>query len=133
MELTNDTEKGSELMQRIQKMRTYQFSWVILLAVLAVVSVLFAFGMTRNGQELQERVAKENTLQIVLSEKEQQNSELSKKIDAVGSMGQIESAARSELMYRKPEEVSFEVENPELLDSYTEEEWKLLMAEMDNQ
>ena len=120
-------------MQRIQKMRTYQFSWVILLAVLAVVSVLFAFGMTRNGQELQERVAKEDTLQIVLSEKEQQNSELSKKIDAVGSMGQIESAARSELMYRKPEEVSFEVENPELLDSYTEEEWKLLMAEMDNQ
>ena len=68
-----------------------------------------------------------------LSEKEQKNSELSKKIDAVGSMGQIESAARSELMYRKPEEVSFEVENPELLDSYTEEEWKLLMAEMDNQ
>ena len=119
-------------MQRIQKMRTYQFSWVMILIVLSVLIVLFVFGMARNRQDLQEKIVKENTLQIVLSQKEQANSVLSDKISSVGSKSQIESIARSEYAYLKKGEVRFEIENPEALDSYTEEEWKRLMADMEN-
>ena len=57
------------------------------------------------------------------------------KLKSVGSKAYIESRARSELLYLRPDEIRFEIENAELLDNYTPQEWNILMEQkaLDNE
>ncbi len=114
-------------MQDRRRLNSYQIKWRFLLTVVGVLLIAFFFGVSRNASDLEEMRIKEETLQSSLSQKEMEKIALQQKMDAVGSNSYIESHARTEYGYLKTGEIRFEVQNPEALDRYTEEEWKRLV------
>ena len=105
-------------------------SWIVVIPVFAALLGLFAFGLHRNSADLRAANSNELLRQYDLSRKEEELQALKLELRNVGSMGYIETRARTELGYLKPGELRFEVTNPELLDSYTETEWQILLQEM---
>ena len=82
-----------------------------------------------------DRCRHRHRLQYQLSLSEDNRDKLEDKLKSVGSKAYIESRARSELLYLRPDEIRFEIENAELLDNYTPQEWNILMEQkaLDNE
>ena len=114
----------------LQRLRTRQVNWYVVIAVVAVMAALFVFGLRRNDAELRRLLTREAELQETLAQKEHQNLALQREIDTVGSMGYIEVHARSDHGYLKPGEIRFEIENADQLGAYTKEEWAIRSEEM---
>ena len=117
-------------MAGLHEHRTGAVSWLVVIPVVLAMIALFAYGIHRNGEDLRQAHSDELLRQYSLSRKEEELQTLKAELRDVGSMGYIETRARAELSYLKPGEVRFEITNPELLDSYTESEWQILLDEM---
>ncbi len=114
----------------IEALKKMQIRWLPVIAAAAVMLTLFAWGMARNAADIREASRREADLQVERLDREEALSTLKAKAQDVGSTRYVETRARSELGYLKPGEIRFVVTNPELLDSYTEEEWQIRFAEM---
>ena len=104
--------------------------WPLVIAVVFLLAVAFGVCVVSSRQELeavqQQAQASGQELQMV---QEKINS-LNLQLRQVGSSSYIENAARKYYSYQKADELRFEIENPECLKGYTEEEMKLRMAEL---
>ena len=118
-----DKKRGTTL-------KTMQFSWPMVFIMLALILGAFVGGMKLNQQDGRRLRERESTLQYNLSRRETSMLELQQELDNVGSNAYIETRARAEYHYLKPGELRFEVVNADQLDSYTEEEWQIVLDEM---
>ena len=119
-------------MQWIEKLKRMQFRWVALIAAVVLLLTLFAYGLWRNDRDLRQAMDEEEARQIQLTSLQAELDSLKvryREVDTSDS-SYIESRARAELGYLKPGEIRFQVTNPDLLDSYTDEEWQIRLAEM---
>ena len=101
-----------------KRWRTETVRWSAFFLIVAAIVIAFIAG-----------------LQYQLSLSEDNRDKLEDKLKSVGSKAYIESRARSELLYLRPDEIRFEIENAELLDNYTPQEWNILMEQkaLDNE
>ena len=117
-------------MKWLQSLRRMQWSWLMLAVIMILLIIVFAFGMSRNSADRRQALSQESNQQYLLSRKEEELISLRAKLEDVGSKSYIETHARGDLSYLKPGEIRYHVTNPELLDSYTEEEWQIMLDEM---
>ncbi len=112
-----------------KKWRTQTINWGAFILIVAVICLAFVAGLLWNSNDLQSANNAYSQLQYQLSVNEKTRLNLENELSAVGSKPYIESRARSELLYLRPDEIRFEVQNAELLDNYTPEEWNILMEQ----
>lgn len=112
-----------------KKWRTQTINWIAFVVIVAVICLAFFAGLLWNSNDLKTANSTYSQLQFRLSVTEKERLDLENKLSTVGSKSYIESRARSELLYLRPDEIRFEVENAELLDNYTPEEWKILLEQ----
>ena len=117
-------------MRWLQSLRRMQWSWLMVIIILMLLATVFAFAMNRNDALRRQDRSEESTQQYILSRKEEELISLRAKLEDVGSKSYIENHARGDLSYLKPGEVRYTVTNPELLDSYTADEWQIILNEM---
>ncbi len=117
-------------MRWLQSLRRMQWSWLMMIVIVVLMAAVFAFGMSRNDADRRQAKSQESSQQYILSRKEEELISLRAKLEDVGSKSYIEDHARGDLSYLKPGEIRYTVTNPELLDSYTEDEWQIILYEM---
>ena len=76
-----------ETIPALQRLRTKQVNWYVVFAVIAVMAVLFVFGLQRNDDRLRRLLTEEAELQETLSLKERELLALQRDIKNVGTMG----------------------------------------------
>ena len=113
-----------------KKWKAQTINWKAFILVMALIILAFISGMFWNRRDLDHANLKHSSLQYSISLKEKERSDLQASLNEVGTKPYIETRARKELLYLRPEEIRFEVKNAELLDYYTDEEYKILMEEM---
>ena len=104
--------------------------WSLLTLVCAV--MLIAFFSYRNWihEEIGELEQQTAALTVTLSRMRAETTELEEAIERVGTDADIEEKARAQYGFMKDGELRFEVNNPEMLDAYTEEEKLILSQEL---
>ena len=112
-----------------KKWRTQTITWLAFLVITGVICLAFVAGLLWNSRDLKNANNTYSQLQYTLSVNEKTRLSLEDELKSVGSKPYIESRARSELLYLRPDEIRFEVENAELLDNYTPQEWNILMEQ----
>ena len=119
-------------MQWIEKLKRVQIRWIAIISAAVLMVTLFAFGMWRNDQDLKRAMSEEEARQYELTNLQAELDSLKVRYREVdkNDSSYIESRARAELGYLKPGEIRFQVTNPDLLDSYSDEEWQIRLAEM---
>ena len=98
--------------------------FVALMLAAFIAAMVLISGAKREAE--QEQAALQEELVSVTEER----SLLLRQLDSVGTDSYIEDAARNEYGYVKPGEISFEIQNADLLDNYTAEEWQIILDEM---
>ncbi|MBQ9308834.1 MAG: hypothetical protein IJ229_13005 [Clostridia bacterium] len=111
------------------KWKRHTTTWPGFALMLVMVFALFLGLNYLNGRDLAAANKEKSDLQVALSIAEAQKLSLQNEKASIGSKPYIETRARSELSYLRPGEIRFEIENAELLDNYTNEEWQALMKE----
>ncbi len=118
-----------------KRWRTETVRWSAFFLIVAAIVIAFIAGLLWNSNSLKTARSNSSQLQYQLSLSEDNRDKLEDKLKSVGSKAYIESRARSELLYLRPDEIRFEIENAELLDNYTPQEWNILMEQkaLDNE
>ena len=118
-----------------KRWRTQTIRWSAFILFIAAILIAFVAGLLWNSSGMKTARETSSQLQYQLSLSEENRDKLDKKLSSVGSKAYIESRARSELLYLRPDEIRFEVQNAELLDNYTPQEWNILMEQkaLDNE
>ncbi len=109
--------------------RTKTMNWLAFGLVTCVIFAIFIGLLLWNQADRKQALSKSSSLQVALSLAESERNNLQNDLDSIGSKPYIETRARSELSYLRPGEIRFEIENAELLDNYTEEEWQRLIGD----
>ena len=114
-----------------KRWRTQTIRWSAFILFIAAILIAFVAGLLWNSNSLKTARETSSQLQYQLSLSEENRDKLA----SVGSKAYIESRARSELLYLRPDEIRFEVQNAELLDNYTPQEWNIMMEQkaLDNE
>jgi cell division protein FtsB len=110
--------------------RKHQVRWEFLILFGVLLITLTVWGLVRNHQELAELQSKELTLKYAYSQREMDRINLQQKIKDIDSNTYIVNRARSEFGYIMDGETRFEIENPELLDNYTADEWQVILDDL---
>lgn len=112
----------------IQKLQTRRIRWFWIVIALGVMIVLFGAGLSGNRKMKEQFAEEELSLKLQLSASQKAEAELRLRLQNVGTSGQVDTDARAQ-SFVKPDEMRFEIMDAELLDNYTEAEWKILMEE----
>ncbi len=102
------------------------------LAILGVMVLLFlALHAVLRGA-VNNKAEEEKLLRIQKTRLEEENKDLSNRLDVVGTEAYIMSSAVKDYAYVRQDAIRFEFTNPEALYAYTDEELQILMDEMNN-
>lgn len=104
--------------------------WGKLIFLCVVLLVAFFVGQNKIRQRIEDLSGEETALRIELSNLREEETEISRQIDMVGTDVYVMSVARAEYNYLKPGELCFEYVNPQALSAYTEAERQILNREM---
>lgn len=108
--------------------RVMNLKGFLLIVALMLVFFLIFYGVLQG--KLTEKKTEEDTLRVRLSRLEDENRELTSRLDMVGTEEYIVSSAIEDYSYMNKDDIRFAFTNPEALYAYTEEELKILMDEM---
>jgi cell division protein FtsB len=110
--------------------KRWQITWPVVIATALMLLGLLVYGLTLNSAHRRALNEQEASLQQRLSRKEEIQLSLAQQVEDIGSKSYIERHARSDYAYLKPGEMRFEVVNAEVLDNYTQEEWQVILNEL---
>ena len=95
-------------------MRKTMNIWV-LIAVCACVLIGFFWCSHSLTEDLRDVKAQQDSKQVTLAQLQGQQADLEEKLDTVGTDAFMENQARTIYKYMMPDEIRFEIDNPEAL------------------
>ena len=113
-----------------RKWKTKLINWPAFLGLLVLAIAICIGGAISNRNDLARAIQERSDLQVTLSKTEAERNALKKQYDSIGSKPYLETRARDEDHYLREDEIRFVVENPDMLDNYTDEELNILINEM---
>lgn len=113
----------------MQWLKLRRVSWLMLVPVLAAVIVLFSARYQRGEEQLAAYRDLEAEMKVKLSDAGEMESQLRAKLVNLSDPNTVDAATRVAFDFAQPGELRFEIENSQLLDNYTHEEWQILMDE----
>ncbi|MDO5144191.1 MAG: hypothetical protein Q4E72_06230 [bacterium] len=113
----------------MQWLKLRRVSWLMLVPVLAAVIVLFSARYQRGEEQLAAYRDLEAEMKVKLSDAGEMESQLRAKLVNLSDPNTVDAATRAAFDFAQPGELRFEIENSQLLDNYTHEEWQILMDE----
>ena len=113
----------------MQWLKLRRVSWLMLVPVLAAVIVLFSARYQRGEEQLAAYRDLEAEMKVKLSDAGEMESQLRAKLVNLSDPNTVDAATRVAFDFAQPGELRFEIENSQLLDNYTREEWQILMDE----
>ena len=102
------------------------------LVILGVMLLIFLVVHAVLRGAVDNKAEEEKLLRIHKSQLEEENKNLSNRLELVGTEQYIMSSAVRDYAYVKKDAIRFEITNPEVLYAYSEEELKILMDEMND-
>lgn len=105
-------------------------SWRAMALFCVAIVAVFAFAFHSNQRDMETARQQEAALQQTLARLQNDQLELTDQLKQVGTSSYIEARAREDYAFLKPDELRFEIINPEVLEGYTKEELQILMDEM---
>ena len=111
-------------------LRRQQIRWEIFFIVLVLIAGLGIWGGMHSRARLHDLQSKELTLKYAYSQMELEKLNLQQKLRHTDSNSYIVARARDESGYIMDGEIRFEVENPDLLDNYTTDEWQIILDDL---
>lgn len=115
--------------ERMQRLKLKRISWYVMVPVVLAVLVLFTVQYIRSEGRMNQYVKQTADMKEQLSSAEQSEATLRAKLANVSDPNTVDAATRAAYDFIKPGELRFEIENSDLLDNYTKQEWQILMDE----
>lgn len=109
-------------------LKTRDIKWSIILPILLAILCLFSWRLMESHRKMEAMQIEEANLRLRLTNSQKEETTLKLKLSSVGSTGSMDSEARA-MSFVKPGEIRFEIVDAQLLDKYTEQEWKVFMEE----
>lgn len=101
--------------------------FVVILGIALVIFLTFHLILQNS---LGQKTDREKELQVTLTALEEENRNLTARMNVVGTDDYIVSSAIQNYSFMNKNDIRFEFENPEALYAYSEEEIRILMDEM---
>lgn len=102
------------------------------LAILGVMLLIFLIVHSVLQGAVNNKAEEEKMLRIQKTRLEEENKDLSNRLDIIGTDAYIMSSAVRDYAYVRRDAIRFEFTNPEALYAYTDEELQILMDEMND-
>lgn len=109
-------------------LRETSVRWYIAALLLALMVLLFGTVLAHNHREMQSLLAEEQRLRTEIAKAGEHERTLRLQLNGASGGSTAASDARA-MSFVLPDEVCFQVTNPDLLDMYTEGEWQILQEE----
>lgn len=102
------------------------------LLILGIMLLVFVILHSALKSTVDEKAEKEKALRVQLTQLEEENKNLTSRLNNVGTDEYIMSSAVRDYSYVRKDAIRFEFTNPEALYAYTDEELQILMDEMND-
>lgn len=112
----------------MRRLSLKRISWAVVALFVLVSVVICILVYQRDNATIQKLNGELEGLSLQVTQNQQEASDLQNQMDSLGTLAQLEAAARQQ-DFIKQDELLFEVVNDDLLENYTQEEWAILMEE----